>query len=53
MVNNYSVIVLITLSLLYFFHKDESIVSQKIEYKKGIETIDYKKGKDSLVQFLR
>ncbi|MFZ0456068.1 MAG: hypothetical protein WCE54_23665 [Ignavibacteriaceae bacterium] len=44
-----SAIVLITFSLLYFLHKDESTISQKMEFKKGIETIDYKKGKDSLV----
>ncbi len=44
-----SAIVFITFSLPYFFHKDESTVSQKKEFKKGIETIDYKKGKDSLV----
>ena len=44
-----AVIVVVTISLFYFFHKDESIVSQKVKIKKGIETIDYKKGKDSLV----
>ncbi len=44
-----AVIFVVTISLFYFFHKDESIISQKVEYKKGIETIDYKTGKDSLV----
>jgi len=44
-----AVIVLITFSLLYFSHNDDSQVSQKIKYKKGIETIEYKKGKDILV----